>query len=722
MDLLNVVIRADTSGSDRASKSLDEMTGAARRADDAIEGVGASSAASGRKVSVGAADIDKATLSARAYAEALKVEAAADKLARAGASGAMRANTGNIAAQFQDIAVSAQGGMSAMTIGMQQGMQLASVISAMENPIKGVVGAFLSLLSPVSLLVIALTALAAAGLQAVHWPGVAAALMRSFAEAMEIAAPYAVGLAAALALIYAPTMIAGMVQVIAWIASLGLAALATGGQIAAAWIMANPVTALLAGIALAVTAMVMFRDQITKIFGRDIVGDIQHSANYIIGTLVGAFQAVKVTWAMLPAAIGDLVTQAANNTIGGIEGMLNFLATKINEFIEGINSVIKMLPEDFRGGWTGLGKVGKVSLDRVHNDNAGAAGNVMDRAGAIMANAQSYNWVGTAVSGVQHAANGAADAIRNLAGHLGDEKPSKKAQAAAERLAKAYDAIVQEGREFIADQERQASALGMSAEETARLKYQQDLLNDAIEKGIKLTPEQRGELSRLASEMANAEEQTRRAKNSFDFLKDATKGFLSDLRQGLKNGEGFFEAFGHAANNVLDKIIDKVEDQLVDALFSLNGGGAAGGGLSGIFGAIAHLFGFADGGYTGQGARYQPAGIVHAGEYVFSAAATSRIGVANLNAMHSAAKGYAGGGYVGAGPSVAPANQGIRVTLAWAKDSDGNIAPVVRDVARQEAGAAVGRAAPSILNAANKSAPTAVASYQKKVAGGDYRL
>ncbi|EEA9136223.1 phage tail protein [Salmonella enterica subsp. enterica] len=45
--------------------------------------------------------------------------------------------------------------------------------------------------------------------------------------------------------------------------------------------------------------------------------------------------------------------------------------------------------------------------------------------------------------------------------------------------------------------------------------------------------------------------------------------------------------------------------------------------------------GFASGGFTGQGGKYQPAGIVHKGEYVFDQAATNRIGVSNLEALRN---------------------------------------------------------------------------------------
>ena len=45
--------------------------------------------------------------------------------------------------------------------------------------------------------------------------------------------------------------------------------------------------------------------------------------------------------------------------------------------------------------------------------------------------------------------------------------------------------------------------------------------------------------------------------------------------------------------------------------------------------------GFASGGYTGSGGKYQPAGIVHKGEYVFDQASTNRIGVTQLEALRN---------------------------------------------------------------------------------------
>ena len=63
---------------------------------------------------------------------------------------------------------------------------------------------------------------------------------------------------------------------------------------------------------------------------------------------------------------------------------------------------------------------------------------------------------------------------------------------------------------------------------------------------------------------------------------------------------------------------------------------------------MAMMGGFAEGGYTGSGGKYEVAGVVHAGEYVFPQAAVNRIGVDNLAALHHGGSLAAGGGAAGA--------------------------------------------------------------------------
>lgn len=89
------------------------------------------------------------------------------------------------------------------------------------------------------------------------------------------------------------------------------------------------------------------------------------------------------------------------------------------------------------------------------------------------------------------------------------------------------------------------------------------------------------------------------------------------------------------------------------AIGSIGGLGAGGAGFGNWISNLLMLFGFAEGGYTGPGGRTQPAGVVHKGEYVFSAPAVGRLGVGFLEALHRLTQGpslpsagYANGGLV----------------------------------------------------------------------------
>ena len=56
--------------------------------------------------------------------------------------------------------------------------------------------------------------------------------------------------------------------------------------------------------------------------------------------------------------------------------------------------------------------------------------------------------------------------------------------------------------------------------------------------------------------------------------------------------------------------------------------------------------GFMNGGYTGDGGRDEPMGVVHGGEFVLTKAQTRKAGVRNLYALAKSLDGYANGGFV----------------------------------------------------------------------------
>lgn len=81
-------------------------------------------------------------------------------------AGALQANTSNIAAQFQDIGVTAAMGMNPLIIGLQQGTQLSAVFAQSGGSMKDVlVGAFRQIASAQALMTIGLVALIALAIQ-----------------------------------------------------------------------------------------------------------------------------------------------------------------------------------------------------------------------------------------------------------------------------------------------------------------------------------------------------------------------------------------------------------------------------------------------------------------------------------------------------------------------------------------------------------------------------
>ena len=60
--------------------------------------------------------------------------------------------------------------------------------------------------------------------------------------------------------------------------------------------------------------------------------------------------------------------------------------------------------------------------------------------------------------------------------------------------------------------------------------------------------------------------------------------------------------------------------------------------------AMADIPEYATGGYTGNGGKYQPMGIVHGGEYVMTKEATNRLGIATLNALNYGKQALIAGG------------------------------------------------------------------------------
>lgn len=117
----------------------------------------------------------------------------------------------------------------------------------------------------------------------------------------------------------------------------------------------------------------------------------------------------------------------------------------------------------------------------------------------------------------------------------------------------------------------------------------------------------------------------------------ALNGLSQQMADFLTTGQANFKDFAKSIISLIVQMITKMA--LFNAISGMFGSFGSGGATGGFQGA-----GFAGGGYTGDGGKYDPAGVVHKGEFVFTKEATQRIGTKNLYRMM---RGYANGGQVG---------------------------------------------------------------------------
>ncbi|UJD06101.1 tape measure protein [Klebsiella phage PWKp20] len=128
--------------------------------------------------------------------------------------------------------------------------------------------------------------------------------------------------------------------------------------------------------------------------------------------------------------------------------------------------------------------------------------------------------------------------------------------------------------------------------------------------------------------------------NIGSITQNAFNGMATVLTDFVMTGKASFSDFAKSVINDITSMLIKMA--LFNAMSAAFGGG-------GTF-SFASMFskGFANGGYTGNGGKYEPKGVVHGGEFVFTKEATSRLGPENLYRLM---RGYASGGLVGSNGS-----------------------------------------------------------------------
>lgn len=162
-----------------------------------------------------------------------------------------------------------------------------------------------------------------------------------------------------------------------------------------------------------------------------------------------------------------------------------------------------------------------------------------------------------------------------------------------------------------------------------KLQATQELENAAKRAGIEIDTVQRTKIEELAHGYAIATSQAARLAEAqgatvaqFGEMRDAARSALETIVDGFVQGKGAGEIFFDLLKNIGSQFLQM-------GMNSLFGGGSTSG-----YGILGKALGFADGGYTGPGGKYQPAGVVHKGEVVWSQSDIARSGgVAAVEAM-----------------------------------------------------------------------------------------
>lgn len=240
---------------------------------------------------------------------------------------------------------------------------------------------------------------------------------------------------------------------------------------------------------------------------------------------------------------------------------------------------------------------------------------------------------------------------------MGEQKAILGDQIVAQtRLNQLQDSSIKFIQQQKAATEALAKTRGLSEREAARAAERAKVESDYLAKGgQKEDPQLKSMMDALDNRYK--EEDDKRAdwlagaKNAFaeygeeamnmydnigNIASQALNGLSQQMADFLTTGQANFKDF---AKSIISLIV-----QMITKMVIFNAISGAMGGDTWTIGSLLKNVGFATGGYTGYGGKYEPAGVVHKGEFVMTKEATKRIGVGNLYKMM---RGYANGGVVG---------------------------------------------------------------------------
>lgn len=453
-----------------------------------------------------------------------------------------RFNTANIAAQFQDIGVTAAMGMNPLLIALQQGTQLSAVLNSMEKPIKGLADAFKQIINPTSLWTIALTALAVVGLQMVDWSGLATDSLGLLSDAMAFASDNVEIFTAALAGLSFAGIVTGISSFSSIMSGLGkILSPVLGFLTKLVTLLAGALTSKFTIIAAIITGLVYafskLRSYLEDTLGFDITFGLWDKLTSLIKK---ATDALKEFF-----NVSDTNTEGWDKISQGITEELDKLQEKHMSL-----SMTDKESDEFLKRMELYRQAVKEGVNL--NDNYG----LFNKSGYELIDeyAKSYaNW--------NEKIRKTEESIRN-----------------AEKALEAWNNLLEKNNQDIASSQLEQRLIGVDTYTSEYEKTKFDLTNQAINAGIPLTPEKIAYIDQAAQSTARYKDETEKLTDSFNNAKSISGSFFQDLRQDLWDGVSAWQAFGNAALNVLDNILSKMLDIGVDYLFDAVGAAGTSGG------------------------------------------------------------------------------------------------------------------------------------------------
>ncbi|MQW43500.1 tail length tape measure protein [Sinorhizobium meliloti] len=526
--------------------------------------------------------------------------AATPRFGRAGNNGF---ETANIAAQFQDIAVTSAMGMNPLQIALQQGTQLSSVLGTMGNGrqvVAGLAAAFTSLISPVSLVTIGLVAGGAAAIQ--------------YFSSLELGG-------------------AKSEATLKKEAELVQAVVSKWGEALPALKAYNDERQRAADAKETAEALDVGRsgqwDELRKQLG-DVdtqIGDIVSRISQM-GEDASEVIKLQATFSELTKGIDegkasvDLAKRAHKELA---EIVKNNASPELQAYLEIFEKLIPVIDAASRGAQK-FDRDAAIALTSRHPSRGTYGGVERSADGAIQG------------GGFRLPEGGPVPGRRPLIELEGLPGEQKKAETAAQRAANAYRDLVKSADDRIAQLQLETELTGEYGVQTDAARFRLELLQQAEDKGRSLSAEQRAEIEKKVELYSKYSQALAQAKLHQDLLDDAafaglskqeqavklrlrsygldedlggsnaamirnrfqqeelsdlTQSFLSEFSSGILTGgksigESFADAIRNAAANAMQKSLDSLFEQISGALAAaLLGSGGKSGGIAAVASSAA---------------------------------------------------------------------------------------------------------------------------------------